>query len=477
MKSIRFVFSGLFALLILVSVGLVASISLVMQLREADESAEVLIGLIGGRVEDLVDLEFRELMSLERIYARQIESKSTTFKDDLHADKFVKDMIASVRTQSLMTKAMTLSFVDRRGKCLALDRRRTATPVVKLCDLAKSGDIRWYSFEGYGKSQEPLAKGLMHVDIREDKTFSDAIMRHEVMTSGLHPSYWNEESQVVSVHEPLFDAKGDFRLMVSADLDVRSLAVYLQSLKAPDGTSIILFDGSGRLLSSSIRQSDEESGVTNPNDFPPISGNLDSAIRAANLALHETKGGYAVEVEKTFHIKYEDELYYVYVAPVARDRGQDWSFAIAIPQSGLINHILYGIRMTGWVTGGLVILAIALGLLLAAWITRPILTLGQAARALEANQLDEPALPIKALSKDAQLSNEFGRLATLFLQMIEEVRSRHRLLEIQLEQLRVDVREEETELEVRAIAETEFFENLRANALKLRGTQQHDVEI
>ncbi|HAZ40809.1 MAG TPA: hypothetical protein DCY52_00925, partial [Methylococcaceae bacterium] len=66
MKSIRLLFSGLFALVILFSVGMVASISLMVQLREADESAEILIGLIGGRVEDLIDLEFRELTSLER---------------------------------------------------------------------------------------------------------------------------------------------------------------------------------------------------------------------------------------------------------------------------------------------------------------------------------------------------------------------------------------------------------------------------
>lgn len=145
MKSIRLLFSGLFALVILFSVGMVASISLMVQLREADESAEILIGLIGGRVEDLIDLEFRELTSLERIYARQFETERTGFTGNVHDEAFVREMIASVRTQSLMTKAMTLSFVDANGRCLALDRRRTATPVVKLCDLSKNGSIRWLS--------------------------------------------------------------------------------------------------------------------------------------------------------------------------------------------------------------------------------------------------------------------------------------------------------------------------------------------
>jgi len=476
-KSIRWVFSSLFALLILFSVGLVASISLMMQLREADESAEVLIGLIGGRVEDLIDLEFRELTSLERIYARQIETERTCYSGNVHNEAFVREMIASVRTQSLMTKAMTLSFVDAEGRCLALDRRRTATPVVKLCDLSKDGSIRWFGFESFGHARKPLVQSVMSSDIRKDPAYAEALRRREVVISGLHPSHWRSDAEVVSVYEPVYDLKGRYRLMVTADMDVRSIAINLQGLKVPAGTSIFLFDGGGRLLASSLRQTDDEAGVTDPAAFPLLSKNSNPAIQAANLALQTQKGGYVVNEEKTLRIKQGDQLYYVYVSPVVRDSGQDWNFAIAIPQSGLINHILYGIRVAGWATGALVILAILMGVFLAGWITRPIQTLGRAAQALELNQLDDPLMPMSALTEDSKRPNEFGRLASLFLRMIAEVRARHRLLEIQLEQLRVDVNDKETEAEVQAIADSDFFQGLRATALKLRGVHRHDVEV
>lgn len=477
MRSIRWVFSGLFALLILFSVGLVASISLVMQLREADESAEILIGLIGGRVEDLIDLEFRELRSLERIYARQFETQRTGFKGNVHNEAFVREMIASVRTQSLMTNAMTLSLLDAEGRCLALDRRRTATPVVKLCDLSKDGSIRWYGFETFGHVREPLMQSVMTADIREDPAFLGAQKRREAVISGLHLSHWRSDAQVVSIYEPVYDLEGRYRLMVMADMDVRTIAINLQGLKAPAGTSISLFDGGGRLLASSLRQSDEETGVSDPAAFPLISKNQEPSIRAANLALTRQKTGYLVNEDQTFKIKLEDQLYYVYVSPVVRENGQDWSFAIVIPQSGLISHILYGIQIAAWVTGGLVVFAIFMGVFLAGWISRPIQTLGKAAKALEMNQLDDPMMPLSALTQDAKRPNEFGRLATLFLGMIAEVRARHRLLEVQLEQLRVDVSDKETEAEVQAIADTEFFQGLRATALKLRGTHRHDVEV
>lgn len=477
MKSIRWVFSSLFALLILFSVGLVASISLMMQLKEADESAEVLISLIGGRVEDLIDLEFRELKSLERIYARQIETHRAGYSGNVHSDRFVREMIASVRTQSLMARAMSLSFVDLKGRCLSLDRRRTATPVIKLCDLSKNADVLWYGFERFGRTREPLLKSVMPSDIRRDPSYVEALKRREVVTSGLHPSYWRSDAEVVSVYEPIYDLNGRYHLMVSADMDIRSIAINLQGLKVPAGTSIFIFDGAGRLLASSLRQTDEEAGATDPATFPLLSSNQNPAIRAANQALLAQKPDYVVKGEKTVRIKQGDQLYYVYVSPVARGTGQNWNFAIAIPQSGLINHILYGIRLAGWATGALVMLAILMGVFLAGWITRPIQTLGQAAQALELNQLDDPLMPVLALTEDSKRSNEFGRLASLFLKMIAEVRARHRLLEIQLEQLRVDVNDSETQAEVQAITDSEFFQGLRATALKLRGIHRHDVEI
>jgi len=115
-----------------------------------------------------------------------------------------------------------------------------------------------------------------------------------------------------------------------------------------------------------LRQTDDESGVTDPAAFPLLSRNQNPAIQAANLALQGQREGYVVNQEKTLRIKHGDQLYYVYVAPVVRDSGLDWNFAIAIPQSGLINHILYGIRVAGWATGALVILAILMGFFLRA---------------------------------------------------------------------------------------------------------------
>jgi hypothetical protein len=173
-------------------------------------------------------------------------------------------------------------------------------------------------------------QSVMASDIREDPAFLGALKRREAVISGLHLSHWRSDAQVVSVYEPVYDRKEKYRLMVMADMDVRTIAINLQGLQVPTGTSLFLFDGGGRLLASSLRQTDEETGVSDPAVFPVLSKNQAPSIQAANLALAGQKGGYVVNEEKTLRIKQGDELYYVYVSPVVRGSGQDWSFAIVI---------------------------------------------------------------------------------------------------------------------------------------------------
>ena len=99
---------------------------------------------------------------------------------------------------------------------------------------------------------------------------------------------------------------------------------------------------------------------------------------------------------------------------------------------------------------------------------KPILTMGAVAQAVEKNQLTEPPLPARQLKRDTRRRNEFGKLASVFLRMIEEIKARQDLLEAQLEQLRVEINHEETHAQVRQISSTEFFRNLKSEAKRLR---------
>jgi nitrate/nitrite-specific signal transduction histidine kinase len=134
----------------------------------------------------------------------------------------------------------------------------------------------------------------------------------------------------------------------------------------------------------------------------------------------------------------------------------------------LIQNLVKGIQWTAWVSALLLALAIGIGLVTAAWMIRPILTLRSVAAALQREDLDDDHLRVRQLERDTRRRDEFGMLAQTFLSMIREVRSRHDLLESQLEQLRVGVDHNEAAKQVADIAGTEFFQSLKRKARTLR---------
>ena len=460
-RSVRIVFPGLFALLIFVSVGLVASLSLFMQFREADQSARGLMELTGGRVEDFVDHEIEDLRALVRIYSRETELYPSPIRGDFHQDPVILGMVGSVRTQPLMNKPISLGFIRPDGQGAIFDRRPTATSVIKFFDLsARHLELRWYSFDHFGRTSPPLMVTDIPSDPRKDNFYLDAVNRRDEVVSDVHPGRWSPGARVISVYVPTFSKDGSLRMVMTADLDLRSISIRLRDIRLPMGAAIVIFDHEGRLLSASIRQTDEERGMLDPEGIALLSGNQDPAIKAIHQGLSQPVGQ-SSGPERFVKVQGDAGLYYVYSAPVAVTHSQEWSYAIAIPRNSLIEPLIAMVRLTAIVAGLLVLIAILFGAWLARWVTRPVELLGRAAEAVENHQFEAPEMPCLELSKEAEKPNEFGMLATLFVRMIEEVRDRHRLLETQLEQLRVSISPEETDQQVREFSETTFFRELR----------------
>lgn len=459
--SVRIVIPGLFALLILVSTGLLVSASLAMQFREADQSAKDLLDLMGGRVEDLVEREISDLQTLVRIYSREFELNPDGFNRGRRNDHFIQRLRDSIRTQPLMKRAVSLGWINQEGQGFLFDRRPTATPVMKSFDLSKSRSLSWFPLEHSAAMNAPLRVTEVLNDPRVDPRFNEAIERRDEVITDVHPSPWSTDSWVITLYQPLFAVEGPLRGVLMADLDLRAISIGLRDLKLPLGTSLVIFNRGGDLIASSLRQTDEARGATDPQHLSPVAANGDPTIHAVHLAV-EAVGGYPrVDAPRLVKQEGPDDLYYVRMGPLSRKEVQDWAYAIAIPRQVLIEPMLAGIRVSMVLGAFLVLMAILAGGLLARWITRPILLLGRAASAVKAHQFESPEMPSEALQRESSRANEFGQLAALFVHMMDEVRDRHRLLEAQLEQLRVNVDQGETMAQVSALSETAFFRRLK----------------
>ena len=473
MNSIRLVFPALFAAQILIGASLVMGIALVSQMREARETARDFLNLIGGTVDDQLQAQLAAPLLLTRGYARQIREKRLGAVDDLLAPGFVKAMMESIRVQGLASRSVHLSVSNPAGQNLTLDRRHQSRAVVKLSDARKGGTVTWQTFDSFGTGAEPLELQKIGYDPRNQGFFQQALARQETVIYGIHPSPLAGGALVATVAEPVFDERNRLRAVVSSDIDLQTIGIYLQGLRLPVGAAVFIFDRRGKLVASSRRQGLEERGETGADTLPSALDNLDPAIHVTAEQIHANFGSFDFDAGGTFDFGNAQDRHYVYAVPLSSDSGLGWKLAVVIPEAGLIDNLVKGIQSTAWVSVVLLLVAIAMGLVIARWMIKPIITLSDAASAIEQNRLTEPPLPLAALEQDTRRRNELGQLAQVFLRMIEEVKARHKLLEIQLEQLRVDIDHQETEAQVRQITETAFFRSLKSKANALREARRN----
>ncbi|MGI2325150.1 MULTISPECIES: cache domain-containing protein [unclassified Methylococcus] len=478
MTSIRVVFPLIFALQIFVAVGLTGAIAYVSHMREAQDTAKEILELIGNMIDDQLYRFLSQPIDLTQVYADSLRGRPDLPLDDLLEPRLVKKLSNGVWTQAQMTRWANLSIANSAGQNLRFDRREYGKKVVKVSDIRRGGVIEWRLLENYGKGGMPLEVQEAAYDPRTEAYYRDALAKGGLVVSPIHFSPLLQGSApVVTVAEPVYDGHGRPRAVVSSDIYLAGIGRYLQNLHLPNSSIAFLFDAEGHLIAGSR------------GSFPgPTAGRLplatassDPIIRATAGYIAERYGFLAVPDAESFRYVRGEQHNYVHTDHLLTDRqfaglGLDWRLAVVIEESDLIENLITGIHSAAWLSLGLLVLAVAVGSWTAAGMIRPILTLGKVAAALEKDELDARHLDVRQLERDTRWRNEFGELAHVFLRMVQEVRARHDLLEAQLEQLRVNIDEADTQAKIRQISDTEFFADLKAKATRIREERKRAAE-
>jgi len=469
MKSIRIIFPTLFALLILLSVGSVAFISISTQMKEAKETAGVILDLVVSDVEAELQNHLNLAYELTHVYAQEIGAYHLTNNDDILSPDFVNTMIKAVRSDSQIARNLNITFSNPNGQNLSLDSSDHGQQIVRLSDIRKGGEVKTFTYDNYGKKQPPISIDKIHYDPRSEIFYQRALEERGMITGGIKPSALAGGRLIASVAEPVFGHNNQLRMVVSSDIDLDSIQTYLQSLHLPEHSTGFLFNRHGKLLASTLPSAvapSKNTSLISLHDQP------DTIIHSAAQLIEKRNG--TLDLTKTDRLTYQQDgqTLYTYVAPVKNRFHLGWNLAIVISESGLIDNLRKGIEMTALLTFALIIIAILVGLFLSSWMIKPIVTLHKAASALEHDQLTEPQLPINQLVRDSAKPNEFGRLAQVFIRMIDEIRTRNDLMQIQLDRLRHEVVDSETQSEIKRISDSPFFKDLKDKAEALRASRR-----
>ncbi|MFZ4702807.1 MAG: cache domain-containing protein [Candidatus Methylumidiphilus sp.] len=294
MNSIRLIFPLLFAMEIILTVSLTLAINYTGQMNEARETAGQFLVLISGMIEDQLDRHLLVPASLARNYAREAMAMPSTRFDDLLKPALVRHLINSFQTQIHVSRGMNLNFANPAGQNLMLDRRGYSKPVVKLSDYRKGGTIQWYPFSNYSAGAEPEEMQPLNYDPRKQPFYIAAVSEHQLAVSSIYFSPLVKGEPVVTVAEPVYDAKGNLRIVVSSDIDLRLISIYLQGLHLPDAAVVFMFDSDGYFIASSRRQPLPSGGQDAPNRLSSMLENRDVTIRSMAENLRKQFGSFTV---------------------------------------------------------------------------------------------------------------------------------------------------------------------------------------
>ncbi len=410
MMSIRLVFPIIFALEIVVAVSLTAAIGYTSQMREARETAAQFLALIAGTIDDQLDRYLSVPASLARNYAKEAQKRPELHFENLLKPPLVRAMIDSFQTQIPVSRGMNLNFANPAGQNLMLDRRGSSKPVVKLSDSGKGGTISWYPFDDFDRGKEPQEVQQVDYDPRKQPYYIGAVTLRQAAVSSVYRSALVNGAQVATVAEPVYDGRGRLRVVVSSDIDLRGISIYLQGLRLPEGAVVFMFDSDGYFIASSRWQPLAPGGQEAPRGLLSIVENRDPAIRSMAEHMKQRFGSFSISEATQFQFVDGEGRHYAYVAPLDGKFELKWKLAVVIPEAGLIDNLIDGMHSMAWVFLALVIIAIAVGLWTAAWMINPILTMGAVASAVEKNQLTEPPLPAascKSTPEDAMNSGNW----------------------------------------------------------------------
>jgi signal transduction histidine kinase len=173
--------------------------------------------------------------------------------------------------------------------------------------------------------------------------------------------------------------------VVSSDLLLPDIGLFLASLRISPGGRVFILDRSGELVATSTA---EKQFLLDNGRLTRVSArdSRDPAIRSAALALPKRE----IRSRQRFDFTLDGQRYFAWVQPYGDTDGLDWSIVTAIPETDFTADIAGNNRRTLLLSGLTLLLAGGIGIVTARAVVAPIRRLQRAANALTRGELDYP---------------------------------------------------------------------------------------
>jgi diguanylate cyclase (GGDEF)-like protein len=244
----------------------------------------------------------------------------------------------------------------------------------------------------------------------------------------------------IAASEPLYDSAGKFVGVSGIDLSLNNIQTFLQQNPVSLTGQTFIIERSGLLVASSTTdRAFRLSPHQKPHRINVLEGQ-NSLTQAAARALQRKNPKLAqLTTPQYFRFEHDHQQNFAQVLPFQLAGGLDWLIVTIVPEEDVMGQIQAGNRTTAMLTGGALLLAIALNILISRWLVRPISELVLASRRIAQGNFNQPV--------QSNRVKELSILAGSFNQMSQELQQSRQQLEDYSHALEDRIRERTQELE------------------------------
>lgn len=425
--------------------------------RNAQQSGEQLTRAlaweISARVRDRV-VAFFDVP--RRVVAFNVEQARSGLLGQERREHLTTRFLQQIRQQPLLT-FVSMGMAD--GEYFGGSRPPLGTDrSLRVLHATRANDrvMHVYRVDETGIATELVSKGQGRFDSRQRPWFRAAqnngsMAWYPAYRYAVNDSQGAYETMGIGVSAPVYDARGEFIGVTSADVALSQLNAFLADLTVNNGGAAFIAESSGELLATSTPEPTYRLDVGKAtrvhlaaSDNPLLRG-AGAAIAAARG--HNVGGSYFAVGEQRYLVEWE-----VYQLP----QGPRLTIGVILPKARFDALATGMLRNVAYLALAIALFSMTLGVLTSEWVTRPLAALSRTAGRLARGEWDAADMrhsPIR----------EVATLFTAMSDMAVQLRAQTELLEH-----RVARRTEELETANRRLAELSNTDGLTGLANRRR---------
>ncbi len=314
----------------------------------------------------------------------------------------------------------SIYYGSAEGNFVGVQRRDDGNFVRWERDISEEPLRYTYKLDTQGQPIAPITS--QEYEPRQRPWYQAAIASGDGTWSDIYPFASRDYPLLgITAAQPVYDGQGKLEGVLSIDLTLAQISVFLQNLKIGTSGQAFIIERSGEVVATSSDESPFITGRDGQQRLKAVNSQA-ARIRAAAIGLLDEFGSLeAIETPRQLTITLNGQRELVQVTPLRDLRGLDWMVVVVIPEQDFMAQINRNTRLTVGLCLLSLTIAVIVAVLTSRWIARPLLQLNSAAKQLAVGDWEQ--------SMAADRPDEIGELATSFDRMRQQLKDSFDALE------------------------------------------------